>query len=121
MASPCPARMPDGHSIPCWKVFFLSQSTALREVWPLVYNKALQMTTWTNVELDNATLRRRILNSLQPGRMMVFMLDLQQTGAAELVLRSMHSAACPHCRMAALQVQHPAFHCCGASRPASHC
>ncbi len=62
-----------------------SQTTALREVWGMVYEKALQMTTWTDAANDNATLRQRIIISLQPGRMMVFMLDLQRIGAPNVV------------------------------------
>jgi hypothetical protein len=51
----------------------------------MVYDKVLQMTTWTD-PASNAVLRRRILNSLQPERMMVFLLDLQQTGAPQVVI-----------------------------------
>ena len=63
----------------------------------MVYDQALQMATRADVDEDNTTIRRRILNSLQPGRMMVFVHDLQQTGDAEALVSSMQL-----CRMSAL-------------------
>ena len=46
----------------------------------MLYEKVQHMTTWTG-SASNAVLRQRIMNSLEPERMMVFLLDLQQTGA----------------------------------------
>ncbi len=59
--------------------WLLAQSTALVEVWQKLHAEVAQ--TSAEESPPDAILRRRIESSLHPDRMMVFVLDLQSSGA----------------------------------------